>query len=175
MVWWRLFDDAARHSLAGAGFAVQDYLECLHHRKEITRMNTILQEAKRQDDAAAGVRLSAAAAFLTPEQRHVTQRPSARPRPPRKARVRRGDESAGKTRHAPRRISECAAPLLPTCPCPPSSSCPPSPLPLRRRGHQHQQRIEVSHRSIVRQNVASRPSRPFAGAIAFVGALTQCA
>ena len=51
----------ARNSLAvadGAGGAVQDYLECLHHRKEIARMNTILQEAKRQDDAASGVRHS---------------------------------------------------------------------------------------------------------------------
>ena len=35
---------------------VQDYLECLHHRKEIARMNTVLLEAKRQEDAAAGVR-----------------------------------------------------------------------------------------------------------------------
>ena len=30
-------------------------MECLHHRKEIARVNTILAEAKRQDDISSGV------------------------------------------------------------------------------------------------------------------------
>lgn len=33
----------------------QDYFECLHHRKEIARINTILKEAKRLDDIESGV------------------------------------------------------------------------------------------------------------------------
>lgn len=76
----------ARNSLAvadGAGGAVQDYLECLHHRKEIARMNTILQEAKRQDDAASGVRHS--------------HRPP--PSPPPLSLLRQDDAAAG-VRHA---------------------------------------------------------------------------
>jgi len=41
---------------------VQDYFECLHHKKEIARVNFILREAKKKDDLASGV--SAAAAIL---------------------------------------------------------------------------------------------------------------
>jgi hypothetical protein len=41
---------------------VQDYFECLHHKKEIARVNFILREAKKQDDLASGV--SAAARHL---------------------------------------------------------------------------------------------------------------
>jgi hypothetical protein len=29
----------------------QDYVECLHHRKEIDRMNTIMREAIKQEKA----------------------------------------------------------------------------------------------------------------------------
>ena len=41
---------------------MQDYFECLHHKKEIARVNLILREAKKQDDLASGV--SAAARHL---------------------------------------------------------------------------------------------------------------
>ena len=34
---------------------MQDYFECLHHKKEIARVNLILREAKKQDDLASGV------------------------------------------------------------------------------------------------------------------------
>ena len=33
----------------------QDYMECLHHKKEITRINTIAKELQRQRDEAAKV------------------------------------------------------------------------------------------------------------------------
>ena len=58
-------------------FARQDYLECLHHRKEIARMNTILKEAKKLDDAASGVILAHAlnTRFLLPPPLHTRTPP----------------------------------------------------------------------------------------------------
>eukprot|EP00277_Geminigera_cryophila_P013904 CAMPEP_0179439108 /NCGR_PEP_ID=MMETSP0799-20121207/22752_1 /TAXON_ID=46947 /ORGANISM="Geminigera cryophila, Strain CCMP2564" /LENGTH=79 /DNA_ID=CAMNT_0021221217 /DNA_START=20 /DNA_END=259 /DNA_ORIENTATION=+ len=42
--------------------AHEDYLECLHHKKEIARINIILKEAKRHDDIASGKAPAKAAA-----------------------------------------------------------------------------------------------------------------
>lgn len=33
----------------------EDYIECLHHRKEMARMRLVAEEAKKQEEAGAGV------------------------------------------------------------------------------------------------------------------------
>ena len=45
-----------------------DYLECLHHRKEIARLNTVYREQKKADAAAAANKGGAAAAAA--EKKH---------------------------------------------------------------------------------------------------------
>uniref|UniRef100_M4B8G7 NADH dehydrogenase [ubiquinone] iron-sulfur protein 5 n=1 Tax=Hyaloperonospora arabidopsidis (strain Emoy2) TaxID=559515 RepID=M4B8G7_HYAAE len=35
------------------GKQVEDYLECLHHRKELTRMNVVIAQKEKEEVAAA--------------------------------------------------------------------------------------------------------------------------
>lgn len=47
-----------------------DYLECLHHRKEIARLNTVYREQKKADAAAAAAVAGKGGAAAVAEKKH---------------------------------------------------------------------------------------------------------
>ena len=141
------------------GGDLQDYLECLHHRKEIARMNTILQEAKRHDDAASGVchphRPPPPPPSLSPARqddaaarvRHTHHTAHASFSVPATARVIRASitrKSVSVVCVDDTAMSACVV-LTVSYPCASRPALP----PVCRRGHQHQQRIDVTRRSQV--------------------------
>uniref|UniRef100_F0W9R3 NADH dehydrogenase [ubiquinone] iron-sulfur protein 5 n=1 Tax=Albugo laibachii Nc14 TaxID=890382 RepID=F0W9R3_9STRA len=49
---WKEVEECNKHSeyLGQCALQAEDYMECLHHRKELTRMNAVVVEKKRQQE-----------------------------------------------------------------------------------------------------------------------------